>query len=207
MFRDFCQIWPYNSVWFSDLATSGTGCFFVISYLQITYWCSTIGDDWVHDQQNHTKVRNIELIGYRMLLLCQWRQLGCLWFHWWSLFYCLTIALKLILKEQFTTSFYRFINIIWILSLWWLTHCLMVCSDTTSDIFHFLLKLNFQFSEHSACSLYVPLRPILSLLFFWDPDDEMHFRYQQGISFASLQFGPISHFFILYILNIITNKS
>jgi len=35
-----------------------------LPYLQIIYWPCSIGDYWIRDKQNHTKVRNIEQIGF-----------------------------------------------------------------------------------------------------------------------------------------------
>lgn len=104
VFCDF-QIWLLQ----------GLECFFVTSCLWITCWHCSTGDYWIYDKQNHTKVRNIEQIGCRMLLLCQWRHLEYFWLHWWF-YYCFIITVKLILSALFTISFYKFIKIHWILS-------------------------------------------------------------------------------------------
>ena len=134
----------------------GLKCFFVISYLQIIYWPCSIGDYWIHDKQNHTKVRNIEQIGFSCVKEDIWNTFGFIngWFYFtlWSSQYYLQVPTNLSKSIEFFplltyTLLYKSHNFQW--HYFWCILSLLLL------IRLFSIFLNFQ---------YFPLKLILFLL-------------------------------------------
>lgn len=92
--------------------------------------------------------------------------------------------------------------------LCWFTHCFIVCGDTISDVFHLLIRLSFLFFW--TCNMFsvfpIEANSFSSVLSgsWWSN------TFQVPTSYIFCSFAILSHFlffFILYVLNIIINKS